>query len=144
MEENVLLTPPEFKLYNDRSVYVGTFLGGPLVAGYLAAENFKQLGEQSKVKYAWIIAIAATIIIFGAIFLIPGIENIPRIIVPLIYTLIAQMIVRQYQGAAIKAHIEKGGALYSVWRAVLVGIIGLIVLVAIIFVIVFSTNKEFA
>ncbi len=110
MEENVLSMPPGFKLYSDRAVYVGAFIGGPLVAGYLAAENFKQLGQQDKVKYAWIIAIAATIIIFVAIFFIPGIENIPRIIVPLIYTLIAQMIVRQYLGGAIKAHIEKGGA----------------------------------
>jgi len=142
MEENVLSMPPEFKLYSDRAVYVGTFIGGPLVAGYLAAENFKQLGEQDKVKYAWLIAIAATIIIFAAIFLIPGIENVPRLVIPLAYTLVAQLLIKRYQGDAIKAHIEKGGALYSVWRSVLVGIIGLVILVAIVFVIVLSTNKE--
>ncbi len=28
------------KVYTDKMVWVGTFLGGPLVAGYLFASNF--------------------------------------------------------------------------------------------------------
>ena len=142
MEENILSIPPGFKLYKDRAIFVGTFVGGPLVAGYLAAENFKQLGQQGKVKMAWIIAIIATLIIFGGIFLIPDIEKVPRYIIPLIYTAIAQFLVHKYQGAAIKDHIEHGGQTYSVWRAVWIGLVGLVILLAIIFAIVLLTNKD--
>ena len=142
MEENLLSIPPNFKLYKDRAIYVGTFLGGPLVEGYLAAENFKQLGQQDKVKTAWTIAIIATVVIFGGIFLVPDIKKVPRYIIPLIYTAIAQFLIQKYQGVAIKTHIENGGKTYSVWRAVWIGLVGLVILMAIIFAIVLLTNKD--
>jgi len=142
MEENLLSAPPNFKLYKDRAVWTATFIGGPLVAGYIAAENFKQLGQQSKAKSAWTIAIIATIVIFGGLFLIPNIEEIPRYIIPLIYSGIAQYLIQKYQGAAVKEHIEKGGQTYSIWRAVFIGLIGLVILVAIFFVVILLTNKE--
>jgi hypothetical protein len=142
MEENLLPNQPDFKLYKDRSVYVGTFLGGPLVAGYLAAENFKQLGQQDKLRATWTIAIIATAVIFGGIFLIPDIEKVPRYIIPLIYTGLAQFLVQKYQGIAIKTHIENGGQTYSVWRAVLIGIVGLAILMAILIAIALLANKD--
>ncbi len=142
MEENLLPSQPTFKLYKDRAIYVGTFLGGPLVAGYLAAENFKQLGQKDKVKTTWIIAILATIIIFSGIFLIPNIEKVPNYIIPLVYTAIAQFLVQKFQGSAIKTHIEIGGQTYSIWRVVWIGLVGLVILLAIIFAIVLMTNKE--
>jgi hypothetical protein len=67
-EENILSVPPEFKIYKDRAIFVGTFLGGPLVAGYLSAENYKNLGQQNKVKTAWLIAIIFTIVLIGILF----------------------------------------------------------------------------
>jgi len=132
---------PNFKLYNDWAIYVGTFLGGPLVAGYLAAENFKELGEPDKVRNTWIVAIGATILIFGSIFLIPNIEKIPNYIIPITYTLIAQFLVRRFQGAAIKNHIQNGGQVYSTWRSVWIGLVGLVVLLAAIFIILLFTNN---
>ena len=139
MEENLLPVQPTFKLYKDRAIYVGTFLGGPLVAGYLAAENFKQLGQMDKVKTTWIIAICATILIFGGLFLIPNIEKVPNYIIPLIYTGIAHFLVQKFQGVAIKAHIANGGQIFSTWRAVWIGLVGLFVLIAIIFVVAYLT-----
>ena len=141
MEENILSSFPEYKLYNDRSIYAGTFLGGPLVAGYLAAENYEKLGQPTKVKSAWITAIVATIAILGAIFFIPGLEKIPNYIIPLIYTVIAQFLVQKFQGDAIKAHIAKGGQIYSIWRAVLIGLIGVTVLIALIAAFMLLTDK---
>ena len=142
MEENILSSFPDYKLYNDRSIYVGTFLGGPLVAGYLAAENYKKLGQPTKVKNAWIIALIATLAILGAIFFIPGLEKIPNYLIPLIYTAIAQFLIQKFQGNAIKAHIAQGGQIYSTWRAVWIGLIGLLVLVALISVLILLTDKR--
>ena len=77
------------KIYKDSAFWVGTFLGGPLVAGYLFSENFKILGKPEKVKTTWIYAILATILIFGSAFLIPDTVDIPNQIIPLAYTAIA-------------------------------------------------------
>ena len=142
MEEDILPIQPAFKLYKDRAIYIGTFIGGPLVAGYLAADNFKQLGQADKVKMTWIIAICATIVIFGGVFLIPNMEKVPNYLIPIIYTVIAQKLVQKYQGEAIKTHIEMGGQTFSIWRAVWIGLVGLLILFAIIFVILLLTDKE--
>jgi hypothetical protein len=142
MEENILPVQPTYKLYKDRAIYLGTFLGGPLVAGYLAADNFKQLGQPDKARMTWIIATSATIVILGSIFLIPNIERVPNYLIPLIYTAIAQFLVKKYQGAAIKTHIETGGQTFSTWRAVWIGLVGLLILFAVIFAIALLTDKE--
>jgi hypothetical protein len=143
MQEDLLVAPPEFKLYKDNAIWVGTFIGGPLVAGYLVAENFKQLGQPDKSRTSWIIAILSTLAILGALFLIPGIEKIPRYIIPLTYTLIARLLVQQYQGEAIKSHISQGGPTYSSWRAVWIGLVGGILLAAVLLGIILLLDKDF-
>ncbi|MDP4203179.1 MAG: hypothetical protein Q8861_10815 [Bacteroidota bacterium] len=132
------------KIYTDRLIWAGTFLGGPLVAGYLIAENFKVLNEPDKVKKTWIFAILATVIIFGGIFLIPDLEKIPRQLIPLIYTAIAYFIVQHYQGEKIKTYIKDGGLSYKWWRALLIGLIGTVITILPIFGIAYlsDTAKE--
>jgi hypothetical protein len=150
MEENLispspdLITPiPDYKLYKDRSVYVGTILGGPLVAGYLAAENFKQLGQPEKVKNAWFIAIIATLVLLGIAFFIPGIQKTPGYIIPLLYSGIAQYLIQRFQGNAIKEHIQQGGQVYSVWRAVWIGLVGLVILAVVVVALILATDRNF-
>src|SRR5258708_4654304 len=128
--ENILTVQPVYKLYKDSHIGIATFLGGPLIAGYLAAENFKNLGEKSNATKAWVIAVIATIIIFGSIFLIPGIEHIPRYIIPLAYSTIARLLIQKYQGNDIRAHEAAGGQFYNVWRSVAISLIGLALLLA--------------
>ncbi|MDE3236300.1 MAG: hypothetical protein KGO81_10125 [Bacteroidota bacterium] len=136
MEENPQQPQPLFKLYKDKAVYIGTFIGGPLVAGYLAAENFKKLGQIDKAKTSWIISICVTIVIFASVFLIPNMDKIPNYLIPLIYTGIARFLVQKFQGSAIKSHIAASGQTYSTWRAVWIGLIGLLGLLLIIFIII--------
>lgn len=140
MEENSVSLSPTFKLYKNRAIYIGTFLGGPLVAGYLIAENFKQLGQTDKAKTTWVIAICATIGIFSGIFLLPICERIPNFLIPLIYTLIVQYLVQKFQSANIKAHIDAGGQTFSIWRVVWIGLVGVVVLMIGILVIVIFIN----
>ncbi|HET6256058.1 MAG TPA: hypothetical protein VFE32_18420 [Puia sp.] len=141
MQEDILSTPPSFKLYTDRAVLIGTFIGGPLVAGYLAAENYRQLGQQDKAGRAWIISILATVIIFGGIFILPA-DKIPPYIIPITYTLIARYLVKTYQGPAIITHVEQGGPTYTVGRAVWIGLVGLVILFLLLFGFILLTNKD--
>jgi hypothetical protein len=67
MEDNEIVIPAQ-KIYSEKNIWRATFLGGPLVAGYLLAENFKAFNEPEKVRKTWIIAVLATIIIFSAAY----------------------------------------------------------------------------
>ena len=117
------------KIYQERAISTATFLGGPLAAGYLIAENFKAFGESDKARATWIWVISASILIFSLAFLIPDGIHIPNYIFPLIYAAIVSSLVKHYQGKSIAAHLASGGALFSWWRTLLVAVISLIMLV---------------
>ena len=135
MEEPLDIQKPLQKIYNDKAIWVGTFLGGPLVAGYLITENFKAFEESEKVSKTWTYAFIATIIIFGGISFIPDTVRIPNQIIPIIYTAIVYYMVKHLQGAKINSHINAGGPIYSVWRAAGIGLIGTLITILIFIVI---------
>ncbi len=118
---------PVQKIYKIQAIRGGTFLGGPLVAGYFIAGNFKAFNEHEKAKKAWLFAILATVVIFGAVFLIPDSVNVPKYIIPLVYSWIAYYLVQKYQGSQIDAHLGAGGQAYNWWRVLAVGLIGTVV-----------------
>ncbi|HEX8041611.1 MAG TPA: hypothetical protein VF490_20830 [Chryseosolibacter sp.] len=128
------------KIYPMKAIWVGTFLGGPLSAGYLIAENFKTLGHRNKVGPTWILAIAATISVFGGVFLIPDAEKLPRQIVPLIYTAIVYAIVQQVQGQEIKAFMSGTGKAFSIWRALGLSLIWCVITLVPVFLSVLLTD----
>ena len=97
LEKSVFEEVPTEKIYSEKAIRVGTFLGGPIVAGYFIAENFKVFGDFDKVKRTWIITILASILIFGLIFMIPEDVNIPNVIFPIIYMGIAAYFTKKYQ-----------------------------------------------
>ncbi|RPH26458.1 MAG: hypothetical protein EHM93_19605 [Bacteroidales bacterium] len=130
----------EKKIYTERVIWTGTFLGGPLVTGYLMAENFKVLNEPEKVKRTWIFSIIATIIIFGGLFIIPNIEKVPNYLIPLLYTSLAYFLAQYYQGEKIKAFISNGGLTYKWSRALVIGLIGAIIIILPIIVFTFLTT----
>ena len=140
MEETINIQAPTEKIYKDKAIYIGTFIGGPLVAGYFIAENFKAFGEDNRAKKTWLYTIIATIVIFGGIFLIPDSSKIPNQIIPLIYTGIAYYLVKHFQGQNIEAHINSGGKLFSWWRTIGIGFAGLAVILMVVIATVLLTE----
>jgi hypothetical protein len=124
------------KIYTENSMWLVAFLGGPLSAGYIIAENFKTFNETGKVKITWSITIAVTILIFGSIFALPEtiIDKIPNQFIPIIYTAVAAVIISHYQKTKIIDYFAEGGEKHSWWRATFVGFIGL--LVTLLFVVI--------
>lgn len=141
MSETIDKTIPKGKIYKDRAFWVGTFLGGPLVAGYLFSENFKSLGQPEKVKPTWIITIIATVVIFGGIFMIPENINIPNQIIPIAYTAIAFGLFKKYQEEKAAGHIEQGGLIYGWGKVIGVAIIGLLITIVPIFTFAFLSDS---
>jgi hypothetical protein len=127
MEKNHLPARPGYKLYQDKAVYAATFIGGPLAAGYIAAENYKRLGKTWESTMAWVISVFATLIIISWSFLIPGLDKIPGTILPVAYTAFAAFLMRKFQGSKIQEHINNGGPVFTLGRAALVGLAALAV-----------------
>lgn len=123
---------PSQKIYTDKAIYVATFLGGPLIAGYLIAENFKAFDEGKQATRTWVYAILASVVIFGIIFMIPDSINIPNYLFPVLYTLVASLVVKRFQGGQIAAHIDAGGETFGWGRTILVSIIGAVLTVVIL------------
>lgn len=119
---------PEGKVYKERAIYSGTFLGGPLVAGYMMASNYKVFGESEKAKRAWFWSIIVTALLFGIILFLPDkiLDKIPSRLAQLIYAPIAYFLVKRYQEAQITTHVNAGGKKYTWGRTILVSLVGTI------------------
>jgi len=141
MEEHILPEVPEFKLYKKVTINVSTFLAGPLVAGYMIAENFKQLGDPSKAKVSWIITIVFNLAFFCAIVFIPELEKIPNILFPVFYMSITSFLVQHFQAAKISLHQANGGQFFSAGRAIVAGLICIAITFLVIMGLMLATNQ---
>lgn len=132
--------PPAKKIYKDKQVWVGAFIGGPLTAGYLIAENFKVFGEKSKVLNTWMIAFGATLFLLFVSLFAPYIDRVPNGIITLLYTGIAFLLMRIFQGEKVNGHIQTGGQIQSWWKAIGISLIGLSITIILFVGVAFSVD----
>ena len=127
--ESTVEVLPENKIFTANAIWVGTFLGGPLAAGYFMAQNFKALNQAQWVGTTWKYTILGTILIFGTILLLPQsiIDKIPNIAIPLIYLVITQTLLKKHQGKALETHVASGGPVHSWWRVIGIALLFLVI-----------------
>ncbi|RFZ90744.1 hypothetical protein D0C36_17440 [Mucilaginibacter conchicola] len=130
-------------IYKVEHIRLGTFLGGPLITGYMVAENYKVLGDVPKAKRAWAISIGATVLLFAIIFLIPEDVKIPNVVFPIVYCWIAYYLVQHYQGTQLTEHIANGEKVFGWGRVVLAGLISCVVTIAALFIVLFIAGALF-
>ncbi|QEM12623.1 hypothetical protein [Mucilaginibacter rubeus] len=123
------------KIYTLNSIRIVTFLFGPLAAGYLVSQNYKAFDQREKVTATWIIAVVALIAVVGLAIFTSGIERFPKFVFPLAYAWGTFLLVQKFQGEQMKEHSAAGGTTFTIWRALLAGLICLVATLAIIFVI---------
>jgi len=123
------------KIYTLRSIQIATFLGGPLIAGYLISENYRVFNEDKKSKMAIVFGVLATILIFAIVFMLPDTKNVPTYIIPFAYSWGVYILAQQLMGEQMKAHFAAVGAAYTIWRAILASLIGVAVTLAGLFVV---------
>ncbi|WP_354432056.1 MULTISPECIES: hypothetical protein [unclassified Mucilaginibacter] len=112
------------RVFSTTQIRFGTFLGGPIVAGYYFAENYKAFGDKGRARASWIYGIAATIIIAGGIVAIPADVKIPNYIFPLAYGWTAYYMADHFQGSQIIVYTAGGEGLFGWGRVILVAFIG--------------------
>lgn len=118
------------KLYSTKAIFVATYFGGPVAAGYLIKKNYDAFNQKDNGIKALIIGIISTILLFVLGALIPPkiMSMIPNILLPLIYTLIINLLVIKFQGRRLNKHKVSGGEFYSRWRALGIGLIFMIII----------------
>lgn len=137
-------TTEEVKLYSSNAIAMATFLGGPLVAGYLLCENYRVLGEEKKAKQAFVLGIIATIVVFGGLLLLPEtiVDRIPNYVFPAIFAGIASWIVETKQGDILRQHKAFGNAFYSGWRSAGLALVSALIILICVVGVVFLMPED--
>ncbi|WP_153798975.1 hypothetical protein [Foetidibacter luteolus] len=120
---------PSFKLFNNRSILAGTFIGGPLVAGYLFSTNYRRLGQRENSFKAWLYSVAFTIIMLCSIAIAPVIGG-AGISIPFLQTAIASYLYKRLLVRQVIVHARTGGAIEPVGKAVLAGVVGFCIMLS--------------
>ncbi|CAN5137292.1 hypothetical protein BH11BAC5_BH11BAC5_09790 [soil metagenome] len=140
MEEDILTLVPEGKIFKKKTILICTILTGPLVAGYMIAENFKALGEKSNQVRTFVIASIFTIGSMVSIIDLPQLEKIPNFIFSIFYIITASACVQFLQVDKIRLYISNGGTFHGPERAIVASVLCLIVTIAIAVVIIVITS----
>lgn len=109
------------KIYSKNQIAIATFIGGPLIAGYLISQNFKIFGDKDASRKTIIISLISTVILIGAFILLPEsiTSKIPNTSIAIIPIFFAYLIVRTYQSKKIEEYLKNG---YS--KASSMGVLG--------------------
>ena len=134
----------KIKLYSQIAIAIATFFGGPVAAGILICKNSLNIGREKEGIIVLIVGIISTILLFWGIFQIPEqmIDNIPKALIPTIYTGIIYLIVEIIHGKILKKHKEEKNEFYSNWRATGVGLICMIFISGTALAIVHYTSED--
>jgi len=108
------------RIFTKKTILIGTFLGGPLIAGIMISHNYKVFGNKDAASRSMIIGILSTVLIFMFAFLTPEdiIDKIPNIVIPCVYTAIVAWLINERQAEDMEQFIEEGGETKSAWTAV--------------------------
>ncbi|MGG5507348.1 MULTISPECIES: hypothetical protein [unclassified Myroides] len=123
-------TTYESKFYSVNAIRIATFLGGPLIAGYLIRANYRALAEEQKAQQALVLGIVSTLVLVVGLLLLPveWVDRIPNYIFPAIFAGIAGWIVEVKQGDVLRLHKENNKRFYSNWKAVGLALLSALIL----------------
>lgn len=125
--------------YSANAIQLATFLGGPLIGGYLIRENYRTLGEEQKGKQALWWGMVATILVFGGLLALPSTisDRIPNYVLPALFAGVIRWIVEVKQGDVLREHKEENRKFYSNWRAAGLALISACITTLAVFITVF-------
>jgi hypothetical protein len=114
------------KVYSQKGVTLGAFLGGPVTAGYLLIENYKSLEKKSVVNKAWGITIISTVVYYALAYYLKEVLHVSTVPLFIICVAGAGQIFKQMQAADVEAYIQRGGEIHSNWRVAGIGLLFLL------------------
>jgi hypothetical protein len=132
-------------LYTWLQIVACVALGGPLGAVYLMAHNFKVLGNEKRGKTFFIFGVAATIMFFASLLIIPMtiLDEVRSGISPLLILPLFGFLFIRYQAKDVKNGLASGKLRGSWWKTLAISLISLsVMLVACISIDLISFIKD--
>jgi len=133
-EQNIIPEYKPFKLYKTGAIGAVAFFGGIMAGAILLSENFKILGQKQQARNTLLLSAIATFTFGVLMAFIPAMENMPRLVIPLLSGIAFQLLTNRFQKNKIEEHIEHGGQTFSFWRVlgmILLGTVCTAILIAI-------------
>ncbi|MFT5645507.1 MAG: hypothetical protein ACI976_000177 [Aureispira sp.] len=120
------------KIYSQKGITLGAFLGGPVTAGYLLIENYKSVENRAVVNKAWGVTIFSTIIYYVLAYFLKEVMDMST--VPLFVGCVvgSSQIFKQLQAEDVEAYIQKGGEIHSNWRVAGIGLLFLLATIVVL------------
>jgi len=131
---DALSTQASKRLYSPRQIGGAAFIGSPISAAWLFAQNYGVLGKPGVGRRALFYGLLGTVALFGLASVLPA--KFPKVALPLAQSLAIRELAQRLQGSEFKAHLAEGGSSQSNWRVAGVCVAGLAVVLAVAFVVV--------
>jgi hypothetical protein len=133
--------PPNYTLYDSRSVGLATFFGTPVAGTFLMALNYHRLHKTSAAITTFIIGVVATAFIVALGIFLPLGSNV-NFPIAIVVLLAITSIAKQLQGPSIAAHLALGGCLASRWKAFGISLTALVIVLTPIATYVIATSNK--
>jgi hypothetical protein len=114
----------EKEVFSPQQVYVGAFLGGPIAGVYLIKKNFESMLNQKAATLTLMCGSLAVIALTMLIFVLP--ENIPNMLIPLLYSGLAAGIAWHYQVSKEEAEVNPEYTFISNWSVAKIAVISFV------------------
>jgi uncharacterized integral membrane protein len=128
IEKPLPVPPPTYRLYSPAAVVLATVIGGLAAGGVVLALNYWRWRQHREAWYATIGGILGTIILLGLAVTLPDQVPAPAFLVPQL--ILVHFIAKQQQGSRYEAHLAEGGRKASNWKAVGIGALFLLIILA--------------
>jgi len=109
------------RLYSLRAVGWATLFGSPLAGAFIITKNLRLLGRAADIRKTWALAVVLSVVLMGLSFVLP--DNLSATGFTVAQVMGMYFYAKSLYETSLSQHGEKGGAFYSNWRAVGIGLL---------------------
>jgi len=128
--------PPEARLYSQNQIATATFLGSPLVGGWLIAANHKALARPEQANRAIILGVGGTVLLLGLAMVLP--DRFPNAALPAACAVAVRAWANAQFSTVIEHHRAAGGVQFSWWRVVGLSLLSAAIIFTCLFIVVMA------
>lgn len=110
------------KLYSLNQIAIATLIGSVAAGCFLMAQNFAALGHHSARLRTLGWGVLAALALIGIFQLLPDIPGL-SVGINIASLVVVRAVAQDMQGDDIQARLSRGGALHSIWWALLVSVV---------------------
>lgn len=141
MEEIIDYEAPKLKVYKVNAMWLATFLGGPLAAGYIFTQNYKAMGEARLARISLTITLVVSSLLFSIALFVPEGSILSSRFLPILTVVVAQSLCKRLQGAKLESYATDSSTYFGWGRVCLISVIGLLLTFAIFLIVLYLMGE---